>query len=724
MKNDFDFIKDKIENSGVNAPEKMDEAYVERLLTDCQPELVEVKRKRPSVRRIAAMAASFVVVAGIAVGVAVKLSHHDSLVTAVPEVDKGTGLIQFSSYNQVHAALKEISERNYRYAGVNDEEYSADSKNAVGATGAYVIEDAAPEAYTTTTNAASGSSGSHSETYRQVEGVDEADIIKTDGRYIYCVTNKYYDYGRSTSGNYVSVFTAKPGTKEPIAKIIPGQDTEATPDEATPDEEDKDIFDYSYYYRPYHSIAEIFVKDDRMVIITNEDSYDEHKVYREMTCVYVYDINDPIKASLLDSFSQSGSYNSSRMIGDILYIITTEYSASDIPLCGRGATPNEIPADCIYSVEKPDTGTFMVVSSYDTIDYTSQTQSKAVLGVAEEVYCNENNLYITATDYRYFYGVYNEAVDYEADDDSAVTYGAEDATEAGEDEPVEKTKIFKISLTDGIAFTAYGEVDGYIDSRYSLDEYNGNLRVATTVTDKDFEQKNDLYILNGNLDQIGAINGFAETESIKAVRYMGDTAYVITYERTDPLFVIDLSSPTAPKILGSVKISGFSTMLVPIGNDTVLGLGYNASEVDYTDMEVTDGFKLALFDVSDPSAPKVLDSRSYVNYNSEVMYNPRALVYNRDRGDFIVPVNYYYYDDPGDDYDEWNDEEWDSYYYSHVEQYGGVLNFRVEDGKIVETGLYRSSADSIERCVYVDDTIYMSYYADGGEIFLDSVSYD
>lgn len=727
MMNDFEFIKDKVENSGVNAPEDMGEAYVERLIADSQPQPVQVRRRRPSARRAAALAASFALVAGVASGLAVHLSRAPGEVR-LPEVDEGTGLIRFSDYDQVREALKRISDRNtVLYGAALDEE--ADFYEVAKNSSATAAAAASPEAVTDDTITTGSASGdlSHSETYRQVEGVDEADIIKTDGRYIYCVTNSF-DYNDYSALSYVSVFPAVPGTRTPTAKIFPGESYASTPDEASPDEETDvaDIFDYSYYLREYNGIHEIFLRDGRMVVIAGSGADDEKGVYRIVTTAYVYDVTDPERAALLDSFTQSGSYNSSRMIGDELYIITTEYNASDIPVCGRGSTPGEIAADCIYSVEDPYTGTFLVVSAYDTLDYTSATQSKAVLGVAEEIYCNEDNLYITATEYKYYYGVYSEAaVDYAADEDSVVTFGADDS--AQDDEPSNKTKIFKVSLTDGIAFTAYGEVDGYIDSRYSLDEYKGNLRVATTVTDKDFNEKNNLYILNGDLDQVGAVTGFAETESIKAVRYVGDTAYVITYERTDPLFVIDLSSPTSPEILGSVKISGFSTMLVPIDRNTILGLGYNASEVDYTDMEVTDGFKLALFDVSDPSAPKVLDTRSYVNYNSAVMYDPRALVYNPDRGDFLVPMNYYYYDDSSDYkdyYDEWNDDDWESFYNAHVEQYGGALNFRVESGRIVETGLYRSSADTVERCVYAGDTIYMTYVNNSNEVFLDSVSYE
>ncbi|WP_316609446.1 beta-propeller domain-containing protein, partial [uncultured Ruminococcus sp.] len=208
---------------------------------------------------------------------------------------------------------------------------------------------------------------------------------------------------------------------------------------------------------------------------------------------------------------------------------------------------------------------------------------------------------------------------------------------------------------------------------------------------------NNLYVLDSGLNQIGSVEGFAKDESIKAVRYMGDTAYVITYEETDPLFVIDLSTPSDPQILGEVKISGFSTMLVPIDGNTVLGIGYNTDNVYYTDMEVQDGIKIVTFDVSDKTNPKVLDTKVFKGYYSEVQNNPKALLVNTERNDFTIPFSCY-----GDGY-------------SNYDSYSGVINFRISDGKIDIVDEYRSDvfvssengSAEVSRCVYVGNTIYM-----------------
>ena len=744
MKNDFDFIKEKIENSGVKAPAKMDEKFVlDRIAgvepTQAQPglTLLEPKKQKPKRRygRFTAIAAAIVAVAVL--GTALTVHFSSKRAVELPAADKSTGLIRFNDYDEVRAAMQKLSERSARnsssYGWVTDD-----------ADFAYAGEpEAVSDGYKATTQTSgssqNGGSQSHSETYKQVEGVDEADCIKTDGRYIYVIDCKYDE-----NGSRVSIFPATPGVTDPILRLYPGQqsvkEAPATDDESTPDEkpeavtEDDDPAEYM-------DVLDLFIRDDRLIMITSSyrltyraywNAYDDSNT--QFTRIYVYDVADMADVKLLDTFTQSGSYTSSRMIGDTLYLITNEYSISDIPCCGRGASPDEMPADCIYSVEDPEQSSFLIVSAYDTLDYTAVSDSKAVLGLGSDVYCSEDNLYISAEDYSGYYRLYG-AVDY-AVEDSVVTYGeGEDAdsdADAGEEDDDEsvKTKIFKVSLSGGVNFVAYGEVVGTTNNQYSFDEYNGYLRVATTewrynrLAD-DYEDVNNLFVLDGDLNLVGSVTGFAPTESIKAVRYVGNTAYVITYVQTDPLFVIDLSAPTAPAILGEVKISGFSTMLVPIDENTILGLGYNTGEADYTDLEVTDGFKLALFDVSDKTNPKVLDSRSYVDYNSAVMYDPKALVYNPDRDDFVVPISYWHYEDNGDDWyaDDDNYDEWENRYESHVEQFGGALNFRVESGRIVETDLYRSRFDWIERCVYVGDTIYLTAIDDTGAVHLDSVSY-
>ena len=249
-------------------------------------------------------------------------------------------------------------------------------------------------------------------------------------------------------------------------------------------------------------------------------------------------------------------------------------------------------------------------------------------------------------------------------------------TEEGADE---RTCIMRADISKGkIDFTAQGSVRGRINDQFSMDETDGYFRIATTAYVKG-KDVNYLYVLDKNLKTVGKVKGFAAGEQIKAVRYIGDTAYVITYEQTDPLFVIDLSDPEAPEMLGSVKITGFSSLLVPEGEDKLIGIGTATSEEEIG--EVEDGVKIALFDISDPLAPKVLDSMEYKGWSSDVQYDHKALTVGSEEGWYAIP------------------------YFAWDEDKGGVLQFRANGGTLEEMEIYETG-QGIDRCLYIDDYIY------------------
>lgn len=659
MKNDFDFIREKIENSDIKAPESLSESAVRAMLEDKQPAPIPLRPKRrwPVV---AAAAAAFVIVATLGVVLGTRM-FKPSVKSEQPSISTSSGLTlkTFGSYKDVEDAIGNIRKHNQKkndsriFEAINSDMAAADGSS-----------DAAKNGSSLDASGGSASTNSFSETYKQVEGVDEADIIKTDGRYIYCVDNLY-------NAATVKIFSADGDSSRLIATLDASRNSGSTADEAA-------VSDSVYYYGYAFTVSDMYLSDHTLVLLC----MDHRAAGETVTKAQVYDVSDINNIRFLGEHSQSGYLASSRMIGDTLYTVSSYYPYNDrvIPYC-NGA---EIDCGCIYAMPDPDTEGFLVVSAYNTRDLSEQTRTKALLGAVEDIYCNEENLYIYASRYE--------------GEDNRLSFLRSST----------RTQIVKMNLTDGLNFSAFGEVRGYIDDQYALDEYNGNLRVATT-SERDGKNVNNLFVLDENLSVIGSVTGFAEDESIKAVRYMGDTAYVITYEETDPLFVIDLSDPVAPAILGEAKISGFSTMLVPIGDDLVLGLGYHTEEKDYTDLEVREGVKLALFDVSDRTNPKVLDSKSFVDYNSEVQYNPKALVYNPDRDDYVIPLNYAYYawrDSVTDDAASFDGE----LIYKDVLN-GGMLNFSVENGKIKVIDQYRSDKmDAVERCIYVGDTVYMTHH--------------
>lgn len=518
-----------------------------------------------------------------------------------------------------------------------------------------------------------------SDTFKQVAGVDEADIIKTDGKYIYCIDSDYTDRdvveifktdGKDTEKSVrVEVF------EEKTASI---SDSAATPDSAAKEDE-ADRWDY---YSAYRSIDDIYVKDDRLIVI-GSDSTPRDGSTATRTVTKIYDVSDLDRITLLDTFTQSGKSKSTRMIGDTLYLVSsyTPFDSKSLPFCGRGDSPDELPADSIYTLQDNKSERFIMLSAVNTRDLRAQTETKAILGEVRDVYCNEENMYIYA-DYgekkkqSYLFGLINS-------------------------ETAQKSQILKVGLTDDVSFIAYTNLDGVIDSSYSLDEYNGNLRVATTVSNGDKETAN-LYVLDNELTTIGSLNNFAPDQYLAAIRYVGDTAYVVAYDLVDPLFTIDLSTPEKPTVMGAAQISGFSSMLVPIDDHTLLGLGYESLGVGdlMSEDAVKDGFKLVLFDVTDPTNPMIIDAMVYENCSSAVQNNPKALVYNSDRGEFLVPLNEEYWGEIDTEKGEYVENE---------DNRGGALDFKIEKGRLKEVERCEAAHYPIERCTYVGDYIYMTY---------------
>jgi uncharacterized secreted protein with C-terminal beta-propeller domain len=385
------------------------------------------------------------------------------------------------------------------------------------------------------------------------------------------------------------------------------------------------------------------------------------------------------------------------MIDDTLYLVSsyTPFDSTSLPICGRGESPDELPADSIFTLQDNKSERFIVLSAVNTRDAKAQAESKAILGEVKDVYCNQESMYIYA-DYgekkkqSFLFGLFNSEV-------------------------AQKSQILKVGLKDGFNFVAYTNLDGVIDSTYSLDEYDGNLRVATTLSNGDNDAGN-LYVLDHELTTIGSLHNFAPDQYLAAIRYVGNTAYVVAYDIVSPLFTIDLSTPEQPKVMGAAEISGFSGMLVPVDDHTLLGLGYESLGVGdlMSEDAVKDGFKLVLFDVTDPSNPMIIDAMVYENCSSAVQTNHKALVYNPDRGDFVIPLNEEYWGEIDTEKSEYVESE---------DNRGGMLDFKVEKGRLKEVDHHETEHTSIERCAYVGDTVYMTYRDKDDAIQIETAAY-
>jgi len=400
----------------------------------------------------------------------------------------------------------------------------------------------------------------------QVEGIDEADYVKTDGRYIYLIKN-----------NILYIVHAYPPTELNIVNEI--RVANAT-------------------------ISGIYIHDSKIVLITHtayykilplktiteEDEGPGVKVRKLLSSILVYDVTDPFNPILVKNVSFAGEIRDTRLMNGVLYSIVYEYSVKyNITLPEYyidGVKYSIDPSEIYYSPDAKDYGFQYVIIFTLNLDNFQHNVFTMLTGYTNILYMSYKNIYLTQTTWRPF-------ILYEEIEKNRIT-----------------TKIYKFKiniLPDGgaeISPYAVGEVPGYINNRLQLDEYKGFLRVSTynwvVITTNPFVSKSytSIFILDEDMEIVGSLTGLGESEHLYATRFMGDYAYLVTYRRVDPLFVIDLSNPEDPKVAGELKIPGFSSMLQPIWNNLIIGIGYE------TDNETRIiGLKISLFDVSDPKNP-------------------------------------------------------------------------------------------------------------------------
>lgn len=429
--------------------------------------------------------------------------------------------------------------------------------------------------------------GAFGKTNTQVNGVDEADVVKNDGNYLYIV-----------SGEKLSIVDAK------TMKLASQTEFKGSSDK----------------YKIH--ISEIYVNGDRLVATGYEykgdnDSgyYDGMKVrfsYNVTNSIaLVYDISNRNAVLETRRVRQDGDILSTRMIGSYLYTATsyspnlsenkkTEYTPE---VDGKSLTNDDV---YVQGKDKGNT-TYIVLSGYDTADKNSEVSKVSVLANGYIVYCSKDTFYV-----------------------------AEDKYDEKNDRSV--TTVHAFSLAGGVvAYRNSGTVPGTLDDQYMMDQSGDYFRIATS----DYNYRTDfdtssLYVLDKDMNVIGKLEDIAKDEQIKSVRFMGNTAYVVTFRNTDPLFAIDLSKPNAPKILGSVKLPGFSEYLHPISENLLVGIGYSGDEENADFNKV----KISLFDVSDKKHPKELDSHIIKNASCDVNYSPKSFL-TIDENTFGIPVYYY-----------------------------------------------------------------------------------
>jgi uncharacterized secreted protein with C-terminal beta-propeller domain len=641
--------------------------------------------------------------------------------TENPELE--IALNKFSSYEELVNFLETNVQGGYNSLGFRGE--TLESSDAWTSAAVPEAPVPTPEPMTPSEPESVGDS-EHSKTNVQVEGVDEADIVKTDGEYIYIV-----------SGNNLTIVKAYPPEEAQVVSKLT-LDGGITGIFINGDKLAVFVNDYMLYaFYGGVTVVEDSVSinpdvADLPVKTVPENATDEENETRDpddpvngtvtppsepisppiepipfvyeppTTTVKVYDISNKANPVLTRDFTIDGSYFSSRMVGDYIYLVATMYTfytETDVAL-PRITYENEtetVGATDVYYYNFTDTSyTFTTVVALNIADDTqAPTHETIVMGGTSAIYVSTGNIYLTFPDYNWW-----------QEDDTMKT-------------TIQRVKIDQ----DSITFVASGEVPGYILNQFSMDEYNGYFRIATTLNNNNWRtftqetaSKNNLYVLDMNLNIVGSLENLAPGEQIYSTRFMGNRGYIVTFRNVDPLFVIDLSNPTAPTVLGELKVTGYSGYLHPYNENILIGIGketiYDAEE----DFAWYQGIKISLFDVSDVSNPVEIAKYEIGDRgtDSPILYEHKSLLFDREKNLLVIPVTVAEVDDskypegvPDNAYGEY---VWQGAYVFDISAAGINLKGRIthmEDNQdLLYRGYYFGYDYTVQRSLYIENVLY------------------
>ena len=463
----------------------------------------------------------------------------------------------------------------------------------------------------------SGESVDFSSTNVQVEGVDEADIIKNDGGFIYLVSGR--------------------GIR--IVKAFPPEQMEEVAKQEFADKE-------------FHP-SDLYIAGSKLVVIGTTSAFDNEIRYgSQRTKVYIYSMDASRKLTEDRNVEFDGYQVSSRRIGNRVYLVMNDAPSmyhvldqklpiqKELPYFFDSKTGKDAPmVSCSQVRFSPyyDSAQYTIVASVDISDSSKPISKEVVMGAGDTVFSSLNNLYVASTRYEY--------PEVEKFDIWAP--------------PLENQKTailqFRLNEDGSVPYVSKGEVRGTLLNQFAMDEYGDNFRLATTsgrVWDTKQPSQNNLYVLDrNNLNtMVGKLENIAPGESIYSVRFMGKRAYLVTFKTIDPFFVIDLEDGANPKVLGELKVPGFSNYLHPFDENHIIGFGKEVDETIDADKVHSDnavyytavqGMKIALFDVTDPTNPKMM-YKEIIGDNgtdSELFNNHRALLFDKARSLFAFPVS-------------------------------------------------------------------------------------
>ncbi len=614
------------DNELIKAPEMTQEDIVKMIKNTGRTRRVSVRQSviAAACLMIAAVAAATVVLGGI-----------DRTQTKPVEETVSMGDMSYAAdYSEIYDIITELRSQN---GGYDMYYFSGLGLGAVVEDGAGRFDDSLvmnetneslKESVTAPTTAKPSADADYSETNTQVKGVDEADIMKTDGRYIYRLT-----------GNKIVIID--PQAMTVVSQIEPDPLTDA--DRAAESELRIDEKDYS----PECSfwINNMYLCGDRLAVLFNKHVPTEARwQFKVSGGIVIYDISDRSTPQQVACLSQDGSLVSSRMIDGNVYLISSysvpneeiieEQPETFVPGIDENGVCKPIGSHDICITAEPDSAQYVVMSSVNVDSCEKFSSVEATFGCAPAVYADTETILLSYT---------KNVIEKEETqkDGENVTVNTR----------VQECHIIRFMIDNG-EITPAGDciVPGSLLNQFSIDRYNGIIRVVTTTSSwkqtiytdgvdrYEFEDytANGVYTIDENLDVIGRLDGLAEGEQVYSVRFIGDIGYFVTFRQVDPLFAVDLSNPSSPVILSELKIPGFSQYMHPYGDGLLFGFGRDADEATGW----AGGLKLSMFDISDPA--NVTEKHKLIFdtiYWSDALYDHKAIMVYADRNIIAFPTN-------------------------------------------------------------------------------------
>lgn len=527
----------------------------------------------------------------------------------------------------------------------------------------------------------------HSKTNVQVEGVDEGDIVKNDGQYIYTVSGN----------NTVEIINAYPPENAKVSAKLNFGNEKST------------------------RVTDLFIDDSRLIVMGTD--YENTQKRGIITFIKIYETSNKEKPQEVRSVEYEGTYSTSRKVNDNIYLVLStspnyylygekekkEIKASEVIPEYKDSKENKdfSPAcDCgDVGYVLPDKFTsFLSIVSLSVKDDKKSVDKQIIGGFSDNVYASDKNIYVTSANSGY--------------------YGRSFVPDENFNE---KTSIYKFKMNGpATLFQGSTEVPGTTLNQFSMDEYQDHFRIATTkgqVWNEEQKSQNNIYVLGSDLKIVGELEGLAQGEEIYSVRFTGSKAYLVTFKKIDPFFTLDMSDPKNPKVLGALKIPGYSDYLHPYDENHIIGIGKNTEEATEElknernlDFAWYQGIKIALFDVTDFKNPKEMYKVLIGDRGTEspALDDHKAFLFDKDKKLLVIPVSLAELTDAqkksaNTEASTYGNFTFQGAYVYNISLEGINLKGRIThltDSSTLKSGYYGDGTDAIKRSLYIGDYLY------------------